>query len=218
VIRINVAPEIKYKSNSAELVRILAVVLVCCGIGYYVPVYYADLKNTEAQEIQARIEEKKGQLQKLKVDVEKVKSLQARLGELKSRADRIRSLSSGRKQPVLLLDTLQNQHLERMWFTGVGVNGNDVHLQGFALDHSIIAEYVRRLKINIGAQAEGDAGDLKDFVPPFMQGDSVKDDVQRTESVMPIKISDVLLNKSTADTKENVLVQSFDIKFNANIR
>jgi hypothetical protein len=217
VIRINVALEFKYKSDSAVVLRIAAVVLVCCGIGYFSPSYYADMKMAEAAEIQARVEEKKGQLQKLKVDVEKVKSLQSRLAELKSRAERIRALSQGRKQPVLLLDTLQGQHLERMWFTGVSMKGKEIRLQGYALDHSVIAEYARRLKVNIGSESEGVAGDLKDFVPPFMQTESIKKEVAQTESVQPIKISDVKLNKSTAGTKENVLVQSFDINFKANM-
>jgi len=218
MIRINVATEIKYKSNSTELARIVSVVAVCCAIGYFAPSYYADIKNAEAQDIRARIEEKKSQLQKLKVDVDKVKALQSRLGELKSRAEKIRSLSRGRKQPVLLLDTLQGQHLERMWFTGVSLSGNDVRLNGFALDHSVIAEYVRRLKVSVGAQSDGDAGDLKDFVPPFMQESGVKEEISHTESVTPVRIIEVQLNKSTADTKENVLVQSFDVKFSANIR
>jgi hypothetical protein len=81
----------------------------------------------------------------------------------------------------------------------------------------VIAEYARRLKVNIGSESEGVAGDLKDFVPPFMQTESIKKEVAQTESVQPIKISDVKLNKSTAGTKENVLVQSFDINFKANM-
>jgi Tfp pilus assembly protein PilN len=220
MIRINVAPEIRYKSNSAELVRVALVVLVVCGIGYYIPIYYAGLREQETTELRTRIEEKQAQLGKLKVDVEKVKALQQRLGEVKSRAERIRSLSAGRKQPVLLLDTLQNQHLERMWFTSLSLKGDDVHVQGFALDHVVIAEYVRRLKVNVGGNAEGEAGDLKDFVPPFMrEGDAAtKDAVGGSESVRPLKIGNVRLNGSKADTRENVLVQSFDVNFTTNAR
>jgi Tfp pilus assembly protein PilN len=220
MIRINVAPEIKYKSNSAELLRVALVVLVVCVIGYYVPTYYAGLKTAETSELSARIEEKKGQLEKLKVDVDKVKALQQRLGEVKSRAERIRSLSRGRKQPVLLLDTLQTQHLERMWFTSMSLEGNEARLQGFALDHVVIAEYVRRLKVNVGGNSEAEAGDLKEFVPPFMRDGeaSAKDAVGDSESVMPIKVSDIRINGSKADKRENVLVQSFDVKFQTNMR
>lgn len=218
MIRINVALEIKHKSDSAILVGIAATVLFCCGIGYYAPSYYADMVTAEAQEKQTLIEEKKSQLQKLKVDVEKVKSLQERLAELKSRANRIRALSQGRKQPVLLLDVLQGQHLDRMWFTKLNMAGNNIRVQGYALDHAVIAEYVRRLKMNVNGQSEGDVNDLKDFIPHFMQGESISEEIARTESVFPITISDVKLSKSTADTKESVLVQSFDINFTANMR
>jgi Tfp pilus assembly protein PilN len=218
MIRINVASEIKYESNSAQLIPVLVVLMIACTIAYYIPVYYADLKTAQAEEIQTRITEKNEQLMKLKVDFDKVKALAVHLAELTNRADRIRSLSRGRKQPVLLLDTLQAQHLERMWFTFVGVKENEIQLNGFALDHSIIAEYAGRLKLTIGEQSNGPMGDLKDFVPPFMKDARPKTEMALAESVTPVIISNVQLNKSLADTKENVLVQSFDIKFTANLK
>ena len=218
MIRINVAPEIKYRSESTELVKIIVPMILFASLGYYATIFYGDMKNAEAEDIRAKIEEKKVQLAKLKLDVDKVRALQARLAELRSRADRIRSLSAGRKQPVLLLDTLQGQHLERMWFSNLRVENESVTLDGYAFDHAVIAEYVRRLKLQVGDNGAGSA-DLKDFVPPFMQPQkSLQADVQQSQSVAPIKMTRVNLIKSTAETQDNVLVQTFRVTFRANTK
>ena len=218
MIRINVAPEIALSYDPLALVKIAVPIVLLAALGFYATMYYSDMKTQEAEEIRAKLEEKKGQLAKLKLDVDKVKSLQARLQELKNRADRIRSLSAGRKQPVLLLDTLQAQHLERMWFGSLALDGEDATLEAFALDHAVIAEYVRRLKLNLG-EASSDSTALKDFVPPFMRQDTgVKAEVERTQSVSPLKLTNVTLIKSTAGTQDNVLVQTFKVTFKANTK
>jgi hypothetical protein len=219
MIRINVALEIKYRSSNIVLVRAALIAGVVAAVGYYCPIYFAELKDTEAQAIRASVEEKKAQLEKLKLDVKEVNNLQKRLGELKSRAARIRGLSAMRKQPVFFLDTLQQQHLERMWIANIAVADNAVTMKAYALDHAVIAEYVRRLKL-LGMGADGaDAGDLKDFVPPFMRaGGDLKTEVAQIETIAPIKLSDVKLIKSVSETQDNTLVQSFQLTFNTNLK
>lgn len=218
MIRINVAAKIEYKSNQKELIRPLAVLAVFAACGWFGPAYYADLKNAEAQGIRSKIEEKTSQLEKLKVDMAEVRKLQARLGELKSRAAKIRSLSAGRKQPVFFLDTLQQQHLERMWLSEVTSDGTSVSLKGFALDHAVIAEYLRRLKL-LGGGQYGDASDLKEFVPPFLREEGTgREDATSAGAVAPLKLTDVKIVKSTSQTQEETLVQQFSITFNANVK
>lgn len=218
MIRINVASKIEYKSNQIEVLRPLVLLLVFCGLGYYLPIYYADLKNAEAEGIRAKINEKTSQLEKLKVDVEEVQKLQARLGELKTRAAKIRSLSAGRKQPVFFLDTLQQQHLERMWLSEVAYDGELVSVRGLALDHAVIAEYLRRLKL-LGGGQDGSGSDLKEFVPPFLREEpTAREEATGAAAVAPLRLSDVKIVKSTAQSQQETLIQQFSITLNANLK
>ena len=213
MIRINVAPDTYVQASSAPLIRALAISAVCLAVCYYAPQFYSETKTKETEEFVQKTTDKKNQLQKLKLDATKAKSLQEKLAELKVRASQIRSLSNGRKQPVLILDKLQQHHLERMWFEGLKMLKGKVTINGIALDHTIISEYVRRLK-TMDADDDVELANIREFVPEFMKEKSDKiENVDETQNVAPFKLSAVALKKSTAEVVDGVTLQKFEAEF-----
>ena len=213
MIRINVAPETVIQASSAAILRSLFIAVVCLVVCYYLPQYYAETVSTGAAEFQQKTTDKKNQLARLKLDVSKAKSLQEKLAELKARASQIRALSNGRKQPVFILDKLQQNHLERMWFEGLKMQKGRVSISGIALDHTIISEYVRRLK-NMDADDELELSNIREFVPPFMKEKSDKiETVDEVRNVMPLRLTAVHLKKSTAEVVDGVTLQKFEAEF-----
>jgi hypothetical protein len=248
MIKINLAPEYIPDSNPASLYFGLGVFVVVVGLFYYVPVWYADRIVSETAEIRTKTEEKKNQLSKLKLDVEKINSLKAKLVDVKNRAQRIRVLGADRKQPVLFLDKLQTVHLDRMWLVNLELGTkpskvgelnnfvNEVVLKGNSFDHSIVSEYAKRIKSEFQNAGLESANGYQNYIPAFLEGNEkpfeyenasvtlskkVKQTVKEV-SVTPIKILDLKLKLSKSEfksaDKERVPINNFEITLNTNIK
>lgn len=217
MIRINVAPELSIHTDNTAFYRALAVLAAGLVVSYFGVDYYAGTIKDETAEIIAKTEKKKEDLRKLKLDLDKTKSLQARLTEVRNRATQIKSLSAGRKQPVLVLDKLQQNHLERMWFQSLKLEKQKLIISGLALDHTIISEYVRRLK-TIDSDEEFESEDMKNFVPSFLKDSDGKGSlVDVNSSILPLSVKKVELIKSAAVEEQNVTLQKFDVQFETNV-
>jgi hypothetical protein len=196
MIRINLAPEYIPESNPLALYFGMAVFLVVVGAAYYGPVYYSEKITAESTEIRAKTEEKRGQLSKLKLDVERINSLRAKLADVKNRSQRIRVLGADRKQPILFLDKMQAVHLDKMWLTslevksatkkeGVAETGvatpdanpvaSEVIVKGSTFDHSVVSEYAKRIKNEFQNAGIESANGFKDYVPPFLSENEEED-------------------------------------------
>ncbi len=221
MIRINVAPDIVIETNFKELLIPVAIIATIAAVFYGGPQIYGALLNSEADELKTKTTEKKEQIQKLKLDVDKLKVLKARLDDSQGRTKQIRSLSSGKKQPVLVLDKLQQLHMERMWLTEVKMASRHITLLGFATDHVIVSEYAKKLK-STGAMGGIDMPDFKSVEPEFSELGAIKTlstDLtnQNFSSTQPLVFTKINIKKSKTEPVEGLPLQGFELEFDANV-
>jgi Tfp pilus assembly protein PilN len=220
IIKINVVPEYKDEANPKDLIPVVLSVAVVSVGAYYLPTLYADTITAEAREIESKTAQKREELSKLQVDLNRAKVLQAALNDIKSRQTVVKSLTQGRKQPIAILEYLQDIHLDRMWLSELSFTSNVVNTKGWAADHAVIAEYVRRIKVTNGKNAD-EAIDAKEFTPVFDDPSTEKKEKKELglSSTAPVIFSNVNLKDSIyqEDQTRKMPIQQFEIEFNANI-
>ena len=148
MIRINLAPRVDQSTGKTALIRDVVIVLICAvGIHLYIE-DYSKSYETRTTEVEKKIAEQKTAKENLKKEIEKAKEIKSKAEQIKIRSSRVRQLGEGRKLSVVLLDSLQSKHPERMWFTKISytTKTQTLQLNGFALDHTVIADYMKRLK------------------------------------------------------------------------
>ncbi len=216
MIRINVAPEIEIQYNRSDILKPILVLFVFVGLGYYIPIYLSEGLAAKALEFNAMTSEKKEKLKQLRLDVDKIRVLKQKQVDLESRGRQVRDLSEGRKQPIYFLDKLQQEHHERLWLEALSMENKKVTMIGWALDHNIISEYMRRLKSYVGTDS-GDAVDLKSFTPEFNAVPTVPVKTKiEISSIFPLAIKNVTLKNSKTEALESVELQKFTIEFEPN--
>ena len=61
--------------------------------------------------------------------------------------DIVKKIGENRKEPVILLDTMTKMIIpKRMWLTKFSATGNDVTVNGIALDNKTVADFMTRLQ------------------------------------------------------------------------
>jgi Tfp pilus assembly protein PilN len=166
MIRINLIPETKKQYRVTPVVKhSVAVGALCCTV-YFGVEYYGEKISDEIQEVEAKIAKQKEVERNLKKVIEKSNEIKERTEAIKKRTSRIQELGEGRKLSVIFLDNLQIKHPERMWFTKIAFNGakKDIILSGYALDHTVIADYIKRIK-EIGKIDTSEIAELKNYIP-----------------------------------------------------
>ncbi|MEY4065070.1 MAG: hypothetical protein RIR26_1278, partial [Pseudomonadota bacterium] len=115
---------------------------------------------------------------------------------------------------VIFLDNLQMKHPERMWFTKIAVTGNgkNISLSGFALDHTVVADYIKRIK-EIGKIDNSEVAELKNYIPAQLLSSgigmgSVDSSTAKSDSQT---LSQVVLRVLQSTEIEGVTLQKFEI-------
>jgi Tfp pilus assembly protein PilN len=164
MITIDLRPDIQSKPNYRLLIQVGIVLILGCGLSYSLPIVYEKKIIGQAQIIEAENSRKKQEIVRLKEELKTVEILKAKLAEINQRTRDIKILGEGRKEPVVLLDQLQRQHLERMWIEAIKLEEKKVQLLGWAVDHGVVAEYARRLR-QVNQELELERIDLDTFDP-----------------------------------------------------
>lgn len=165
MITIDLSPDIQAPPNYQLIIAVAVILLVSCIISFSIPVIISKQIKAERIMIQTENTRKQEEIKKLKEELKAVEELKARLAEINKRAQDIKKLGEARKEPVVVLDQLQRQHLERMWLEEVQVEDKKkVTLIGWAVDHSVLAEYAKRLK-QVNQELELEKINLDEFDP-----------------------------------------------------
>ncbi len=109
--------------------------------------WYADALDTEIAERQAEKSDKQKQVALLKEQVKQVADFEARKKQLEDKNRIIDQLEKSRVGPVKVLDHV-SQSLDplKLWLVRVGVNGQDIDLEGRALTNDDVVEFVNNLR------------------------------------------------------------------------
>lgn len=212
MIRINLAPQVDQTGSRNVILRDFLIVLGFCVLAYYGTQEYAKTFDHKIEQLDADISELTRQKSSMQKDIEKATEIRKRSEQIKSRTTRIRQLSEGRKTAIILMDSLQSKHPERMWFSEIkySASTNTLKLTGFALDHTVIADYMKRLK-EIGNIDPADREDLKNFIPPQLvqmkTGATPKLEKQPIQTLEDITLTDLV----STDDVGGVTLQKFEI-------
>jgi hypothetical protein len=223
MIRINLAPEYVPESNPAAFYAGMVLFLICAGAAYYAPIYYSEKIASESADIRAKTEEKKNQLNKLKLDIERINSLKTKLEDVKNRAQRIRVLGADRKQPVLFLDKIQTLHMDKLWLTSLELKsgtkldsypnetapvGAEAIVKGVTYDHGLVSEYAKRVKIEFQTAGVESGNGYKDYVPPFLENndDSEEGDLDNETVALSKRVKNIVKNTPVTPILINEIV------------
>jgi Tfp pilus assembly protein PilN len=214
MIRINLAPRVDQSTGKTALIRDIIIVVLCAvGVHYYIE-DYAKQYDQQIEDVQKKITEYKSSKENLKKEIEKSKEIKSKAEQIKVRSNRVRQLGEGRKLSVVLLDSLQSKHPERMWFTKISytTKTQTLQLNGFALDHTVIADYMKRLK-EIGKIDGGEYAELKEFIPPqLLNSDSAAKEppvsvLYNTQTFDKVTLKELI----SSEELQGVTLQKFEI-------
>ncbi|MBW1865707.1 MAG: PilN domain-containing protein [Deltaproteobacteria bacterium] len=164
MIRINLLPyrAAQKKENIRRQISIF-VLTVIMVVGTLV--YYNINLNNDIDALSTQIKNTKSMLAQLEKQAKKVDEIKKAFNTLKQKTDVIKSLETNRKIAVQLLDNMttlvaekvstsqseasadsDSKPVKRLWFTNFQANGDDINIQGIALDNKTIADFMSRLE------------------------------------------------------------------------
>lgn len=100
-----------------------------------------------------------------------------------------------------------------MWFTKISytTKTQTLQLNGFALDHTVIADYMKRLK-EIGKIDAGEYSELKDFIPPqLLNSDPGSKEAPVSVLYNTQTFEKVTLKELLSEELQGVTLQRFEI-------
>lgn len=146
MIRINLLPyrKARKKENVRRQLSIFGLGVVLVGFCLYYGNIVFDRSLIQEQD---RLSQARAELTQMKKITKEIEEIKKKLNTIKKKTEIIRSLEDGRKQQVVLLDTLTRVIIpQRMWFTNLAVVQNSVSIGGFALDQTTVADFMRQLE------------------------------------------------------------------------
>lgn len=215
MIKINLLPETTERKIQSSFLRDLLILgSLCFGIWYGMEEFGGKKYDDELTDIDTKIAAEQQTRSRMKKEFEQTKEKRERAEAIRVRGNSIKRLGEGRKIPVVLLDSLQIKHPERMWFNKLSYknSASTLTIQGYALDHTVIAEYLKKLK-EIGKIDASDIGDLRSFIPPQLlnSGMMAKNQNIPDEKNEIKALEDVTLKSLQSEDVEGVTLQKFEI-------
>ena len=164
MIRINLLPyrAAQKKENIRRQISIfvLAVIMVVAIL-----VYYNMSLNNDIDALNTQIKDTKSMLAQVEKQARQVDEIKKAFDRLKQKTDVIKNLETNRKIAVQLLDNMttlvaekvsvssseasadsDTKPVKRLWFTNFQENGDQIEVQGIALDNKTIADFMSRLE------------------------------------------------------------------------
>ena len=146
MIKVNLLPfrAARRKENIRRQV-VLALLSLCFAL--VVLMYYHINLNGQIATAEAKIKTTQRDLNKYQKITRDIANIKQRLQVLNQKRAVISSLEAGRKEPVLLLETMTKVIVpKRMWFTFLNDKNNVVTIKGNALDNKTVADFMTRLE------------------------------------------------------------------------
>lgn len=214
MIKINLIPEKTEKSYYNSAIRDFIIVGSICYLIFYGIENYTHVYDEEIASLESKITSENAALKRMKQEFEKSKEKRERADEYRKRGNNIKRLGEGRKSPVMMIDNLQRKHPERMWFQSLSfkTSTNTIALEGYALDHTVIAEYLKKLK-ELGSLDSSDSTELKNFIPQQLlnSGFALKSGNENSEKNDIKTLEEVTLHSLQSEEKDGVTLHKFKI-------
>ena len=218
MIRINLCSDPTLQVDKREFTIEMVCAACAIALAYFGPGFYAETIRSKANGILAETAQKEAAIEKLKTDNKTINQFKIAISDLKERTEKVRNLSLGRKQPVLILDKIQQQHPDRLWLEKIELENGLISLAGVAAETELISVYALRIK-GLNSETDTAAIDIETFVPPF--SDFLEKNMSRAnpehekllQSTLPIMLSELNIISSDLITIQDTPLYRFLINF-----
>ena len=146
MIRINLLPfrAARKKENIRKQVSVFFLCLMLVMIVLVWVHFYLGSKQTR---LTANVTDTKKELALYKQKNDEIKEIRKKLQDLEMRQNVIKDLEKQRFLPVHILDELTGEIVaERMWLTSLKIEGNQMDVDGIALDNNTVAKFITNLE------------------------------------------------------------------------
>jgi len=133
-------PEFSLGAKQADIILVvsISILLLVTGARWYIlSSKLDDLKTTERQ--------KKKERDDLQQYIEKVDELEAKREALRQKIEIINSLKKNQRGPVRVMDEVSRALPDLVWLTNMKLAGNDLTLNGMAMDENAVANYIANI-------------------------------------------------------------------------
>jgi type IV pilus assembly protein PilN len=125
------------KGDLILLLLLLVGIAVTGGRWYLLKQERDQLKRTEG--------EMRAERDRLQVFIKKVEELEAKRAALQHKIEVINNLKNNQTGPVRIMDEVSKALPELVWLEGLNLDGNNLSLQGQAMDENAVANYLANL-------------------------------------------------------------------------
>ena len=109
--------------------------------------YYNCYLSDKIETLNTIKESKKKEIKKYNKVNKEIKDIKKKLDLMNKKMNIVKKIGENRKEPVILLDTMTRMIIpKRMWLTKFSATGNDVTINGIALDNKTVADFMIRLQ------------------------------------------------------------------------
>jgi len=146
MIRINLLP-FRAARKKENIRRQVSVFFLCLLLVMVVLVWIHFYLGSKQQRLTTNVADTKKELALYKKKNAEIKEIRKKLKDLEMRQNVIKDLEKRRFEPVHVLDELTGKIVsERMWLTRLDIKGNQMDVDGIALDNKTVADFIDNLE------------------------------------------------------------------------
>ena len=146
MIRINLLP-FRAARKKENIRKQVSVFFLCLLLVMIVLVWVHLYLGSKQTRLTANVTNTKKELALYKQKNDEIKAIRKKLQDLEMRQNVIKDLEKQRFLPVHILDALTAEIVpERMWLTQLKITGNQMDLDGIALDNNTVAKFITNLE------------------------------------------------------------------------
>jgi len=146
MIRINLLP-FRAARKKENIRRQISVFLLSFFLMLAVLIYYNIHLGGRIKDLRTDVDATKNEVAKFQKITKQIEDIKKKLAVLEKKTEVIRKLETNRFEPVEMLDNMSGKIIaNRMWFTSLNDQPQNVRIDGIALDNKTVADFMTRLE------------------------------------------------------------------------
>jgi len=146
MIRINLLP-FRAARKKENIRRQISVFLLSFFLMLAVLIYYNIHLGGRIKDLRTDVDATRNEVAKFQKITKQIEDIKKKLAVLEKKTEVIRKLETNRFEPVEMLDNMSEKIIaNRMWFTSLNDQPQNVRIDGIALDNKTVADFMTRLE------------------------------------------------------------------------
>ena len=146
MIRINLLP-FRAARKKENIRRQISVFFLSFFLMLAVLIYYNIHLGGRIKDLRTDVDATKNEVAKFQKITKQIEDIKKKLAVLEKKTEVIRKLETNRFEPVEMLDNMSEKIIaNRMWFTSLNDQPQNVRIDGIALDNKTVADFMTRLE------------------------------------------------------------------------